>query len=113
MADITIKRSWTELASKLKGVIVGGLIGGTGTIAGFDQVILWIWNGVFGFAGTGGQMSDAVAAVIGTFVGAVVAGYFTPEKLPAGTVAQTPGGMTPIIAGDVKTPAVIQKEAAS
>jgi hypothetical protein len=105
MADITIKRSWTDIASKLKGVIIGALVGGTGTVAGFDQVILWLWNGVFGFAGTGGQMSDAVAAVIGTILGGVIVGYFTPDKLPAGTTALTPTGVNAVISGDVKTPA--------
>lgn len=111
MASVTVKRSWTEIAGKLKSAIIGGLAGGTATVAGLDQVILWLWNGVFNLGGTSAQMSDAVAAIIGTLIGAFIVGYFTPEKLPQGSVTTTPSGVRTSISGDVKTPAA-QKEGA-
>jgi hypothetical protein len=84
-----VTRSWTDISRKLLGALAGGLAGGGLTVAGVDQVLLWLWNGVFGFAGTGGEMPATIAAVIGTLIGAVIGGYFPKDALPAEqTIAQ-------------------------
>lgn len=104
--NVTVKRGWNEIAGKLKSAVVGMVIGGSATVAGLDAVLLWLWNGVFNLGGTPAQMSDAVAAIIGTILGGFIVSYFTPEKLPVGTTGQTPSGVTTGISGDIKTPTV-------
>jgi hypothetical protein len=105
MASVTIKRSWSEIANKLKAALAGVIVGGTASVAGVDQIILWFWNGVLGRAGTSAEMSAAIATIIGSFIGAAIVGYFTPEKVPSGSTTQAPSGVTTSISGDIKTPA--------
>jgi hypothetical protein len=81
MTDVI--RSWSDISKKVVGAVLGGIVAGGGAIAGGDQVILWLWNGVFGFAGGGGEMPATVAAVIWTVVGAFIGGYVRRENVPA------------------------------
>lgn len=114
MADITIKRSWSELASKLKGAVVGVIAGGTtGSVAGLDSLVLWIWNGLFGFSGSAAmtpEVATVIATILSSAIGGLVVGWFTPDKLPAGSVvtASVPGSPAKVI--EVQTPAAAAQE---
>ncbi|MDR6292368.1 hypothetical protein E9232_004908 [Inquilinus ginsengisoli] len=77
----TVTRNWTDLSRKVIGAVAGAIVAGTATVSGLDQVILWLWNGVAGLAGTGAEMPVSVAAVIGTALGAFIGGYLPREKL--------------------------------
>lgn len=77
----TVTRNWSDISRKVIGAVIGAVAAGTATVSGLDQVILWLWNGVFGLAGTGAEMPAAVAAVIGTAIGAFIGGYLPKEKL--------------------------------
>ncbi|OWJ67462.1 hypothetical protein [Inquilinus limosus] len=79
----TVTRNWSDLSRKVLGAVVGAIAAGTATVSGLDSVILWLWNGVFGLAGTGAEMPATVAAVIGTALGALIGGYLPKEKLAA------------------------------
>jgi hypothetical protein len=79
----TVTRNWSDISRKVLGGVVGAIVAGTATVSGLDGVILWLWNGVFGLAGTGAEMPATVAAVIGTALGAFIGGYLPKEKLAA------------------------------
>lgn len=84
--SITIQRGMTELASKLKGVLIGGVVAGGASTLGLDVVVLWVWNSLLHGLWSGlPVMPDNVAAVITTVLGVVIGGYVTPDKLPSGT----------------------------
>lgn len=87
----TVTRNWSDISRKVIGGLAGAIVAGTATVSGLDQVTLWLWNGVFGLAGTGAEMPATVAAVIGTAIGAFVGGYLPREKLsPTATVKPSP-----------------------
>ncbi len=79
----TVTRNWSDISRKVLGGLVGAIVAGTATVSGLDSVILWLWNGVFGLAGTGAEMPATVAAVIGTALGAFIGGYLPKEQLAA------------------------------
>ena len=87
----TVTRNWTDLSRKVIGAVAGAIVAGTATVSGLDQVILWLWNGVGGLAGTGAEMPASVAAVVGTALGAFIGGYLPKEKLaPSADVKLAP-----------------------
>lgn len=90
----TVTRNWTDISRKVLGGVVGAIVAGTATVSGLDSVILWLWNGVFGLAGTGAEMPATVATLIGTVLGAFIGGYLPKEKLAAdATVAPSSGSV--------------------
>ena len=87
----TVIRKWSDISRKVIGAVAGAIVAGTATVSGLDQVILWLWNGVFGLAGTGAEMPATVAALIGTVLGAALGGYLPAEKLaPTAAVKPSP-----------------------
>jgi hypothetical protein len=90
----TVTRNWSDISRKVLGGLVGAIVAGTATVSGLDSVILWLWNGVFGLAGTGAEMPATVAAVIGTALGAFIGGYLPKETLAAdATVTPSSGSV--------------------
>lgn len=79
----TVTRNWSDISRKVLGGVVGAIVAGTATVSGLDAVILWLWNGVFGLAGTGAEMPATVATLVGTVLGAFLGGYLPKEKLAA------------------------------
>lgn len=101
MGDL-VTRNWADIARKVVGAVIGvGVIGTGGALAGADQVVLWLWNGVFGFGGSGGEMPAAVGTWIGAIlssgIGAFVGGWLPKESLPSaggGAVLKSPPFVT-------------------
>lgn len=110
MANVTIQRAWTDLASKVKGALAGGAAAGVASVAGVDTLLLWLWNTVLHGAWAAIPiMPDNIASIIVTLIGVLAGGWITKDSLPAGTVAATLPGTGQLV-GDVKTPAVQAKE---
>lgn len=84
----TVTRNWSDISRKVLGGVVGAIVAGTATVSGLDSVILWLWNGVFGLAGTGAEMPATVATLIGTVLGAFIGGYLPKEKLGPSAVVK-------------------------
>lgn len=102
--NVVVTRAWNDIASKLKGALAGGAVGGISSVSGLDQVLLWIWNGVFHLQGTTAQMTPAVAAVFVTMGGVLIGGWLTKETVPLAALAPaTPLPVTVVSAPVVST----------
>lgn len=100
--NVVVTRAWNDIASKLKGALAGGAAGGISSIAGLDQILLWVWNGIFHLQGTTAEMSPSIAAVLVTLGGVLIGGWLTRETVPLSAIAPA----TPLPVTVVSTPLV-------